>query len=145
MMSVAKGVTSLAVHRLAGDGVLDIDRTIAAYWPAFGANGKQTITLRQVLAHTAGVPYCEGVSRGGLYDWQRMTDAQQVPAFAPGTVRCYHSATRGFIAGEVVRRVTGRSIGAMVADLCAPLDVDYRIGLDAAAAAQCDAARGTWL
>lgn len=139
MMSVAKGVTALAVHRLAGEGVLDIDRTIAAYWPAFGANGKQAITLRQVLAHTAGVPYCEGVSRGGLYDWQRMTDAlaRQVPAFAPGTVRCYHSATMGFIAGEVVRRVTGRSIGAMVADLCAPLDVDYRIGLDAAAAAQC--------
>ena len=114
MMSVAKGVTALAVHRLAGEGVLDIDRTIAAYWPAFGANGKQAITLRQVLAHTAGVPYCEGVSRGGLYDWQRMTDAlaRQVPAFAPGSVRCYHSATMGFIAGEVVRRVTGRSVCA---------------------------------
>ncbi len=139
MMSVAKGVTSLVVHRLTGELRLDIDRPIASYWPTFGANGKAQITLRQVLSHTAGMPFAQGVARGGLYDWQLMTDAlaSQAPTFAPGSVRCYHSATMGFIAGEVVRRITGRSLGDMVAEMCKPLDVDYRIGLTNAEISDC--------
>ena len=139
MMSVAKGVTALVVHRLVGELQLDMDRPIASYWPTFGINGKDEITLRQVLSHTAGVPFVEGVARGGLYDWQLMTDAlaRQTPAFAPGTVRCYHSATMGFIAGEVVRRLTDCTLGDMVAQMCGRLDVDYRIGLSNAELADC--------
>lgn len=136
MMSVAKGVSALVAHRLVGEGVLDLDRPIAAIWPEFGSNGKELITLRQVLSHVAGLPYAEGVPRGGLYDWQRMVDAlaRQAPSFAPGTVRCYHSATMGFIAGEVVRRVTGRTIGTIVREA---FDTDYRIGLSEGEAASC--------
>jgi CubicO group peptidase (beta-lactamase class C family) len=93
MMSVAKGVIALLVHRLAGLGVIHLDDPIAHLWPEFAAGGKAHITLRQVLAHVAGLPYADNLPRGSLYDWDRVTTAlaAQTPAFVPGAVRCYHS------------------------------------------------------
>lgn len=140
MMSVAKGIVALLVHRLAGRGILRLDDPIARWWPEFAAAGKEQITLRQVLAHVAGLPYADGLPRGSLYDWERVTAAlaAQPPAFTPGDVRCYHSATMGFIAGEVMRRATGIPIGDLLqAELCEPLQADFRIGLNAADQARC--------
>jgi CubicO group peptidase (beta-lactamase class C family) len=140
MMSVAKGVLALLVHKLAGQGVIELDQPIVRWWPEFGAAGKHTITLRQVLAHVAGLPYADGLPRGSLYDWRRVTEAlaAQAPAFAPGEVRCYHSATMGFIAGEVLRRATGTPIGELLtAELCGPLGAEFRIGLSQAEQARC--------
>lgn len=140
MMSVAKGIVALLVHRLAGQGLIEIDAPVARYWPEFGAAGKAAITIRQVLAHIAGLPYADGLPRGSLYDWERVSHAlaAQAPAFPPGEVRCYHSATMGFIAGEVLRRATGRSIGELLeAELCGPLQADFKIGLSAADQARC--------
>ena len=140
MMSVAKGLVALLVHRLAGQGVIELDAPIARWWPEFGAAGKHGITLHQVLAHVAGLPYADGLPRGSLYDWEQVIRALalQAPAFKPGDVRCYHSATMGFIAGEVLRRATGRPIGELLeAELCGPLQADFRIGLSATDQARC--------
>lgn len=140
MMSVAKGVLALLVHRLASQGVIALDQPITRWWPEFGAAGKHTITLRQVLAHVAGLPYADGLPRGSLYDWSRVTEAlaAQAPAFPPGEVRCYHSATMGFIVGEVLRRATGTPIGELLtAELCGPLGAEFRIGLSPSEQARC--------
>ena len=140
MMSVAKGLVALLVHRLAGQGVIELDAPIARWWPEFGVAGKHGITLHQVLAHVAGLPYADGLPRGSLYDWEQVIRALalQAPAFKPGDVRCYHSATMGFIAGEVLRRATGRPIGELLeAELCGPLQADFRIGLSATDQARC--------
>ncbi|MBU6189268.1 MAG: beta-lactamase family protein [Betaproteobacteria bacterium] len=140
MMSVAKGIVALLVHRLAGLGVIHLDDPIARWWPEFAAAGKAQITLRQVLAHVAGLPYADDLPRGSLYDWVRVTTAlaAQKPAFVPGEVRCYHSATMGFIAGEVLRRATGSSINELLqAELCGPLGIDFRIGLTVAEQTRC--------
>ncbi len=140
MMSVAKGIVALLVHRLAGLGVIHLDDPIARWWPEFAAEGKAHVTLRQVLAHVAGLPYADDLPRGSLYDWVRVTTAlaAQKPAFVPGEVRCYHSATMGFIAGEVLRRATGSSISELLqAELCGPLGIDFRIGLTVAEQSRC--------
>lgn len=140
MMSVAKGVIALLVHRLAGLGVIHLDDPITRWWPEFAAGGKAHITLRQVLAHVAGLPYADNLPRGSLYDWERVTTAlaAQTPAFAPGAVRCYHSATMGFIAGEVLRRATGVPVNELLqSELCGPMGVDFRIGLTLAEQSRC--------
>lgn len=140
MMSVAKGIVALLVHRLAGLGVIHLDDPIARWWPEFAAEGKAHVTLRQVLAHVAGLPYADDLPRGSLYDWVRVTTAlaAQRPAFPPGEVRCYHSATMGFIAGEVLRRATGSSISELLqAELCGPLGIDFQIGLTVAEQSRC--------
>lgn len=140
MMSVAKGIVALLVHRLAGLGVIHLDDPIARWWPEFAAEGKAHVTLRQVLAHVAGLPYADDLPRGSLYDWVRVTTAlaAQRPAFVPGEVRCYHSATMGFIAGEVLRRATGSSISELLqAELCGPLGIDFQIGLTVAEQSRC--------
>jgi CubicO group peptidase (beta-lactamase class C family) len=140
MMSVAKSVTALGVHALADDGLLDLDAPIARYWPEYGCHGKAATPLRWALCHLAGVPVVEGPPRGAIYDWQAMTSAlaAQVPMVAPGTEPIYHTMTQGFLLGEVLRRVTGRSPGAFLRErIAGPLGMDYAIGLTPGQAARC--------
>lgn len=140
MMSVAKAVTALCVHVLADEGRIELDAPVARYWPEYGCQGKEATPVRWALCHLAGVPVIDGPPRGAIYDWGAMTSAlaAQAPMVAPGTTPIYHTMTQGFLLGELVRRVTGTSLGGFLrARVAAPLGLDYAIGLDAAAMARC--------
>jgi CubicO group peptidase (beta-lactamase class C family) len=135
MMSVVKAVTAMLVHVLADHGRIDLDRPVAAYWPAFAQGGKQDVLVRHVLDHRAGVPaLSRPVPVDAVFDWAAMTDAIAAePALWPaGTVPAYHPVTMGFIAGELVRRVTSMTPGAFLRDVTRPIDrFDYYIGIPA--------------
>lgn len=133
VMSSTKGATALAVHLLASAGELDVDEPVATYWPEFAAAGKEGVLVRHLLTHQAGLPALrDPVPPGGFYDWDGMVErlAAEQPFWEPGTRHGYHALTFGFLVGEVVRRVTGRSIGRFVADeIAGPLGLDLYIGL----------------
>jgi len=132
-MSSTKGATALAAHLLATTGELDFDEPVAAYWPEFGQSGKERVLVRHLLTHQAGLPALrEPVPAGGFYDWEAMVArlAAEAPFWEPGTRHGYHALTFGFLVGEVVRRVTARSLGRFVADeIAGPLGLDLHIGL----------------
>ncbi len=125
--SVGKGVTSTVVHVLAEAGLLGYDVPIARYWPEFGAHGKDGVLLAHLLTHSAGVPYPPAdVTPADLGDWDGMCAriAGLRPQSEPGAVTAYHAVTFGYIAGEVVRRVTGRTIAEVLRDeVAGPLGV----------------------
>jgi CubicO group peptidase (beta-lactamase class C family) len=132
-MSSTKGATALAAHLLAAAGDLDVDAPVAAYWPEFAAAGKDRVLVRHLLNHQAGLPALrDPVPVGGFYDWDDVVGrlAAEAPFWEPGTRHGYHALTFGFLVGEVVRRVTGRSLGRFVADeIASPLGLDLHIGL----------------
>lgn len=131
--STTKGVTAIVANRLVEQGRLDPDAPVATYWPEFAANGKEAITVADVLSHRAGLAACEGTFT--LDEVMAVTPvvealAAQAPNWPPGTAHGYHARTYGWLVGEIVRRVTGRSLGAHFAqELAAPLRLDYFIGL----------------
>ncbi|GAA4832267.1 serine hydrolase domain-containing protein [Kitasatospora terrestris] len=133
--STTKNMTALCALLLADRGELDLSAPVAAYWPGFAAAGKEGVLVRHVLSHTAGLPDLSGPTTvEELYDWDAVTAglAAQPPAWTPGTAAGYHALTFGFLVGEVVRRVTGRSPGAFFAEAVAgPLGADFHLGLAA--------------
>src|SRR6266508_1238952 len=133
MMSCTKGVTAVCAHLLAADGGLDIDRSVAAYWPEFATFGKDRVLVRHLLNHQAGLPALrDTLPPGAFYDWGGMTErlAAEAPFWPPGTRHGYHGLTYGWLVGEVVGRVAGESIGDFVAkELAAPLGLDLWLGL----------------
>lgn len=135
LMSCSKAVVALCVHRLAEQGVLDIEAPIARYWPPFAAGGKIGLTLAHVLSHSAGLAAFApdaGVDVEAMKDFGRCADAlaEQTPLWPPGSAYAYHAITYGYLIGEVVRRVTGRSLGAYLAEeIAEPLNLDLWIGL----------------
>ncbi|MFF4655088.1 serine hydrolase domain-containing protein [Streptomyces sp. NPDC001381] len=135
--SATKGATATAAHLLAQRGTLDLDAPVAEYWPEFAANGKARITVRQLLSHQAGlVALDEPVPLADALAWHPMTTAlaAQRPLWEPGTAHGYHGRTYGWLVGEVIRRVSGRTPGRFFADeIAAPLDLDLFIGLPASA------------
>lgn len=111
VFSVIKGYTSAALLLQADRGLVDLDAPIAQYWPEFAAHGKEGITPRHVLSHTAGVPQMPpNVELTWLADWNRMTSAiaDLVPMHAPGAQSYYHGMTYGWLLGEIVRRTDPR-------------------------------------
>jgi CubicO group peptidase (beta-lactamase class C family) len=137
--SAGKGLVATCVHLLAERGRLDYDAPVAAYWPAFGARGKDRVTVRDALTHRAGVPQLPpGTTAAALADWDGMCAAiaAQAPLWAPGTQTGYHAYTFGWILGEVVRRIDGRPLGAFVREeVGAPLGApDLHFGLPDAVA-----------
>jgi CubicO group peptidase (beta-lactamase class C family) len=117
--STVKGVTSTVVHVLVEQGVLSYDTLVASVWPEFGAHGKEGTTVRHVLTHSAGVPAVPAdLTLERFCDWDAMCSviAGLEPWWEPGTRVGYHAVTFGFILGEVVRRVTGSSISAVLAE-----------------------------
>jgi len=131
--SVTKTMTALCALVLMDRGDLDPDAPVARYWPEFAAASKDKVLVRHLLAHTAGLPDWDG-SVEDLYDWPAATArlAARAPRWEPGTAAGYHSLTQGFLVGEVVRRVTGRSVGEFLADeVTGPLGADFHIGLPA--------------
>jgi CubicO group peptidase (beta-lactamase class C family) len=136
IFSVGKGVMSVLAARLTGAGLLDTDAPVARYWPEFRAAGKESVTVRQLLSHQAGVPAVRRrLPPGAMLDWGVMTGAiaEQAPWWQPGTAHGYHVNTFGFAVGEVLRRVSGRTVGALLREgVAGPLGADVHIGLPAA-------------
>jgi CubicO group peptidase (beta-lactamase class C family) len=133
VFSVGKAMTALCLHRLVGQSRLGVDDPIARYWPEFAAAGKEAITVGQVLSHQAGLPAVRRrLPAGAMLDWEMMTAAlaEQVPWWKPGTAHGYHVNTFGFLVGEVVRRITGQTVGRVFRDeVAGPLGADVHIGL----------------
>lgn len=131
--SATKGATALCAHILASRGELDLNTPVVEYWPEFAKNGKEAVLVRHLLNHQAGLPALrQPLPPGALYDWDLMVDAlaAEEPFWEPGTRHGYHGLTFGFLVGEIVRRVSGRSIGAFFADEVAdPLGLDFWMGL----------------
>jgi CubicO group peptidase (beta-lactamase class C family) len=132
--STTKMLTALCVLMLHDRGVLSVDAPMADYWPEFAANGKQAVLVRHVLGHTAGLPvFDEPVDDLAMFDWAECCRrlAAQPPRWTPGDGSGYHADTQGWLLGELVRRVDGRSLGSFFRDEVAqPLGLDLHIGLD---------------
>ncbi len=131
--SCTKGATALCAHILASRGQLDLDAPVIALWPEFGQHGKDRVTTRMMLDHSAGVPALRAkVKPDGPYEWDYMTGrlAEEEPFWEPGTRNGYHGFTFGWTVGEMVRRVSGKSLGTFFQDEVAkPLGLDFWIGL----------------
>jgi CubicO group peptidase (beta-lactamase class C family) len=135
VMSCTKGATALCAHMLAVAGELDFDAPVSRYWPEFAANGKQSVLVRHLLTHQAGVPCLrDPVPPGAMLDWDEMVTrlANERPFWEPGTAHGYHGLTYGWLVGELVRRISGQSIGHFFRrEVGEPADVDFWIGLPA--------------
>ncbi|MBM4394023.1 MAG: beta-lactamase family protein, partial [Deltaproteobacteria bacterium] len=133
VFSVGKAFAAVVVWRQVEGGLLDPDRPVAAVWPAFAAAGKEDVTLRQVLAHQAGLPAVRRrLPPGAMFDRAVMADAlaAQEPWWEPGTAHGYHVNTFGVLCGEVLRRATGASAGTLLRDeVVGPLGADVHLGL----------------
>jgi CubicO group peptidase (beta-lactamase class C family) len=131
--STTKMVTALCVLMLHDRGVLSVDAPVADYWPEFAANGKAGVLVRHVLGHTAGLPvFDEFVDDLAVFDLTECCRrlAAQPPRWTPGDGSGYHAETQGYLLGELVRRVDGRSLGTFFRDeVAGPLGVDLHIGL----------------
>lgn len=127
--STTKGVVATALHRLVDRGLLDYDDPVAKHWPEFAANGKEHITVRQLLSHSAGMHRLRGVIDDAhlMLDWKHITAAlaAEAPRWEPGSRHGYHGITYGFLVGEVIRRVTGTTVHEVVQrEIVEPLDLD---------------------
>ncbi|RZS39202.1 CubicO group peptidase (beta-lactamase class C family) [Herbihabitans rhizosphaerae] len=131
--STTKGATSACALVLAERGDLDLDAPVAEYWPEFAAAGKQDIPVRWLLSHQAGLPVLDQpLSLAGALTWTPMAEAlaAQRPSWTPGSEHGYHALTFGWLVGEVVRRVSGKSLGSFFRDeIAEPLGLDFWIGL----------------
>jgi CubicO group peptidase (beta-lactamase class C family) len=131
--STTKGMVALCAHMLAERGKLDLDAPVARYWPEFAAAGKQDIPVRWLLSHRAGLPAIRpSLPAAALFDWTAMTAAiaETAPWWTPGERHGYHAITYGHLVGEVIRRVDGRSVGALLRDdVTGPLRADFFIGV----------------
>lgn len=131
--STTKNMTALCALILADRGQLDLSAPVAAYWPEFAVAGKEGVLVRHALSHTAGLPDLSGLKAvEELYDWEGVTAglAAQAPEWEPGTAAGYHALTFGFLVGEIVSRITGRSLGEFFAEeVAGPLGADFHIGL----------------
>jgi CubicO group peptidase (beta-lactamase class C family) len=131
--STTKTMTALCALILADQGELDLHAPVAKYWPEFATAGKAGIEVRHLLSHTSGLAtWAEPLRVPDLYDWEKLTGllARQTPAWKPGTQSGYHSLTFGYLIGEIVRRITGSTLGAFFAtELAEPLGADFHIGL----------------
>lgn len=134
VFSVTKGIVAICALRLVEAGLLDLDKPVAHYWPEFGKAGKDHITVRHVLSHQAGLPAIRAkLPDEALYDWDRMCAALENEAvwWEPGTNHGYHAVTFGWLMGEVIHRITGKTVGQYIKqELADPLGLEFYLGLD---------------
>jgi len=132
--STTKTMTALCALILADRGEIDLHAPVARYWPEFAAAGKGAVEVRHLLGHTSGLSgWQEPVTVETLCDWERATSllAAQEPWWEPGSASGYHATTQGYLVGEVIRRVTGQTVGQFfAAEVAGPLGADFHIGLD---------------
>jgi len=133
--STTKGPAAMCLHRLAEQGRLDLNAAVAGYWPEFAQAGKDKVPVSYLLNHKAGLPALkQKMPDEMLYDWDAMTSAlaAHTPWWEPGTRHGYHAFTYGYLIGEVLRRITGISLGAYLQkEIAQPLGLDFHIGLGA--------------
>lgn len=133
--STTKTMTALTALLLADRGELDFDAPVARYWPEFAAGGKDAVKVSHLMSHSAGLSgWKEPMVKEDLYDWDKATSmlAAQAPFWEPGTAPGYHGLTQGYLVGEVVRRITGKSLGTVFREeIAEPLGADFHIGLPA--------------
>jgi CubicO group peptidase (beta-lactamase class C family) len=133
IFSSTKAIATLLVARLVDQGKLDYGQTVASVWPEFGQAGKAAITVEQVLSHQAGLSgFPDPMDPAEWFDWDAICArlAAMAPLWPPGTASGYHPITFGYLAGEIFRRVEGRTMGtALRDDLAAPFGLDLWIGL----------------
>ena len=131
--SATKGATALCAHMLASRGELDLDAPVTRYWPEFGQAGKEGMPVRMLLNHQAGLAALrQPLPPGAFWDWDLMVSMleKEEPWWTPGSMHGYHGLTFGWLVGEVVRRVSGKSLGTFFREEVAePLGLDFWIGL----------------
>jgi CubicO group peptidase (beta-lactamase class C family) len=131
--STTKGMTALCAQRLVDAGRLDLDAPVARYWPEFAAAGKSALPVRWLLSHRSGLAAVRDTLPGeALYDWQAMCTAlaAETPWWEPGSAHGYHALTFGWLVGELVRRIDGRSLGRFFREeIAGPLGAEFHIGL----------------
>lgn len=129
--SATKGIAAVCLHLLVDRGLVDLDSPVRRYWPELRADP----TIRQALSHTAGIPVIDApLADGAMADWAAIARAieAQEPEWAPGERAGYHGVTFGWLVGEVVRRVSGTTLGRFLQEeVCGPLGVEYWIGTPA--------------
>ncbi|MET3803230.1 CubicO group peptidase (beta-lactamase class C family) [Nakamurella sp. UYEF19] len=134
LFSCTKAITSVILLRLVDQGLVDLESPVAAYWPEFAAAGKGAITIRQVMSHLGGLPFVGTTDLTTLYD-QRASAAllaAATPVYPPGDHWMYHALSVGYLDAEVVRRVTGRTVGTILQqEISGPRSLDLWIGLPA--------------
>ena len=132
MMSVSKGITGMAFNILVDRGLVDIDAPVARYWKEFAQNGKESLPVRFILDHRAGLPIvAEPLWPGAIFDHKATCEAlaRQAPLWEPGTVAAYHIHTQGFLLGEIIRRITGKTVGQFIREeMARPLNADFLLG-----------------
>jgi len=133
--STTKTMAGFCVLLLADRGLIDLHAPVSRYWPEFAQNGKQDVTVAHIMSHSAGLsgfdPPLASVEE--LYDWDAICKrlAAQAPWWEPGSCSGYHAITQGYLQGEIVRRVSARSIGQFFREeVAGPLGADFHIGLD---------------
>jgi CubicO group peptidase (beta-lactamase class C family) len=133
--STTKTMCALTALLIADRGQLDFDAPVAKYWPEFAANGKSRVKVSHLMSHSAGLSgWKEKITLDDLYDWEKATSllAAQAPFWEPGSAPGYHALTQGYLVGEVVRRITGKSLGTVFREeIAKPLGADFHIGLPA--------------
>jgi CubicO group peptidase (beta-lactamase class C family) len=133
VFSVGKGILALCMLLLVDRGLVDLDAPVARYWPEFAAAGKERVTVRQLLAHQAGLPAVRApLPVDAMYRWPLMTSvlAAETPWWTPGEAHGYHVNTFGFLVGEIIRRVSGLGVGAFVQkEIGEPLGADFHVGV----------------
>jgi CubicO group peptidase (beta-lactamase class C family) len=131
--STTKGLCAMCAHRLADQGKLDFDAPVAKYWPEFAQAGKGSIPVSYLLNHKSGMAAIRTpLKHDELFSWEKVTTelARQEPWWDPGTRHGYHAITFGWLVGEVVRRVSGKSLGTYFRDdIAKPLGADAHIGV----------------
>jgi CubicO group peptidase (beta-lactamase class C family) len=133
VFSTTKGATAICVGICADRGLIEYGAPVADHWPEFAAAGKADITVAQVLSHVAGLPTVDAtLPLNDVLAWEPIVAAlaEQAPMWPPGTAHGYHALTYGYLAGELVRRVSGKPIGEFfAAEVAAPLGLEFWIGL----------------
>jgi CubicO group peptidase (beta-lactamase class C family) len=133
--STTKTMTALVALLVADRGELDFDAPVAKYWPEFAANGKADVKVSHLMSHSSGLSgWREKLRKEDLYDWGKCVGllAAQAPYWEPGTACGYHAVTQGYLVGEVVRRITGKTLGTIFREeIAEPLGADFWIGLPA--------------
>jgi CubicO group peptidase (beta-lactamase class C family) len=133
IFSCTKGLMSLAIARLVEQGLIDYDAPVARYWPEFAAAGKARITVREALSHRAGLSAPRiSLSTEQMLDWDFVTAAlaAQEPLFPPDSGYAYHALTHGWLAGEIIRRITGLTPGHYLQqEMAVPLGASVHVGL----------------
>jgi CubicO group peptidase (beta-lactamase class C family) len=133
--STTKLAAAVAVARLVDQGRIAYEQHVAEIWPEFARDGKAEVTIAQVMSHQAGLTgFAAPTTLDDLYDQDLVAGrlAAQAPAFPPGTANSYHAVTYGVLAAEIVRRASGKTLGALLrAEVTGPLEADFFIGLPA--------------